>query len=337
VLVLAELPGDLGERLGRGLDVAVQSAPPLADAELAARVVGCDGLLTLLTHEVGERTFAAADRLRIVANCAVGVDNVDLAAAARRGVVVTHTPAVLTEDTADLTWALILMAVRRLGAAERLLRAGRFDGWRLDLALGEPLAGKLLGVVGAGRIGQAVLRRASVFGVATAYTSRRRLPPAAEQDLGTRWLPLDALFAEADIVSLHLPLTAETRHLVDQRRLAAMRRGAVLINTARGPIVDEAALVAALRSGQLSAAGLDVFEREPRVHPGLLELENAVLLPHVGSATTRTRYRMAESCVESLRSLLVEGRLPAQALGAGAPGAAAGERAQPAASARGRR
>lgn len=316
VLVLSELPPPLLARLRARLDVEVRPEPPLDDAGVAARVAAArpHGLLALLTHRVGERTLAAADRLRIVANCAVGIDNVDVEAAARRGVVVTHTPAVLTEDTADLAWTLILMSLRRLSSAERLLRAGAFDGWRLDLGVGESLAGKLLGVVGAGRIGQAVLRRAPAFGMRTVYTSRTQLPRDHEQELATRWLPLDALLATADVVSLHLPLTPDTRHLLDAERLARMKRGAVLVNTARGPLVDEAALVAALRAGHLGGAGLDVFEDEPRVHPGLLELDCVTLLPHVGSATVSARFAMAESCADSLLALLADGRPPALAV-----------------------
>jgi glyoxylate reductase len=228
----------------------------------------------------------------VVANVAVGYDNIDVAACARRGVVCTNTPGVLVESTADIAYGLILMATRRLGEAERMVRSGATWSWSMFYMLGMGLQGKTLGIVGLGQIGTATARRARAFGMRIAYAGRRRADPALEAELGAALLDLDELLATADVVSIHCPLSAETRHLIDARRLALMRPTAYLVNTARGPIVDEAALAAALRAGSIAGAGLDVFEREPIVEPGLLDLENVVLIPHLGSATIETRTAM---------------------------------------------
>ncbi|MGB5816312.1 MAG: D-glycerate dehydrogenase [Thermoanaerobaculia bacterium] len=310
VLVLADLPGQGVERLAELCDVEVRPQGVESEDELAELVPGVHGLLTLLMHRVGEKALSAADSLEAVANCAVGVDNIDLEAARRHDVVVTNTPGVLTEDTADLTWALILSVLRGVVSGDRFLRRGDFRGWRPQLLLGRSLQSVVLGVVGAGRIGQAVLHRAAAFGVRTLYASRSRLPEERERVMGTEWRELAALLAESDVVSLHLPLNEETRHLMDRRRLAAMKPGSVLVNTARGPLVDEAALAAALAAGHLAGAGLDVYEHEPRVDPDLLLMENVVLLPHLGSATRETRIRMADCCCEDLITVLVEGQRP---------------------------
>jgi glyoxylate reductase len=260
--------------------------------ELRREVAGAGAVLTLLGDRVDEGFLAAAGpQLRCVANVAVGFDNVDLAAAARRGVVVTNTPGVLDDATADLTLALLLAAVRRLGEGERLIRAGRPWRWGMDFMLGSDLRGKRLGIVGLGNIGARVAERARAFGMAIAYCNRHEAAAAAA--LGAELLGLDDLLASADVVSLHCPLTEETRHLIGPRELALMKPTATLINTARGPIVDEAALAAALAAGEIAAAGLDVYEREPEVEPALLGLENVVLAPHLGSATVETRTAMA--------------------------------------------
>jgi glyoxylate reductase len=322
VLVLSELPEPLRERLGAACDVVARPSGVLDEAAVAALAAetaaaapaGLDGLLTLLIHPVGERVFAAAPDLVIVANCAVGLDNVDLAAARRRGVTVTHTPDVLTDDTADLTWALLLAVARRLVEADRAVRAGRFDGWRPDGFLGRALAGSTLGVVGAGRIGRAVLGRAAGFGIRRIYASRSALPAAVEAELGAERRALAALLAEADFVSLHLPLTADTHHLIDADAFAAMKPGSFLVNTSRGAVVDEAALAAALGAGHLAGAGLDVYEHEPAIHPDLLTHPGVVLAPHIGSATVATRTRMAEMCVQALIARLTLGRRPAHAV-----------------------
>ena len=230
------------------------------------------------------------------------MNNIDLAAAAARGVWATNTPGVLTDATADLAFGLLLSAARRIPESERFLREGRFDGWAPLLFLGADDAGATLGIVGMGRIGQAMARRARAFGMEIVYAGRSRRPPEEEQ--GARFVPLDELLATSDFVSLHCPLTPATHHLLDAKALARMKPGAIVINTARGPVVDEAALVEALRDGHLGGAGLDVFEEEPKVHPGLLALDNVVLTPHTGSATRGTRLRMAEMVCEDVERVL---------------------------------
>lgn len=315
VLVLADLPGEGIRRLERSCEVVTVPEGLSTEEEIAEALPGFHGLLTLLTQPVGETALAGGDVLRIVSNCAVGVDNIDLDAARRRGVIVTNTPAVLTDDTADLTWALILSLLRGVVSGDAFVRRGEFTGWRPKLLLGRSLGGITLGVVGAGRIGRAVMSRARAFGVRTLYTSRTRLDPGRESELGVDWRPtLETLLAAADVISLHVPLTDDTRHLVDARALAAMRPGAFLVNTSRGQLVDEAALTRELASGRLGGAGLDVFEREPEIHPGLADLENVVLLPHIGSATHETRGRMADCCCEDLETVLLRDERPARSL-----------------------
>lgn len=267
-------------------------------------LAGADALLPLLTERVDAALLAAAPRLRVVACATAGYEHVDVAACRARGVVVTHTPDVLTGATADLTWALLLATVRRLPQAERNLRAGEFTGWGFGDYLGGDLEGATLGIFGMGRIGQAVARRAAGFGMRVVYHSRTPLQTEVEAALGARFVDADALLAESDVLSLHAPLTPATRHWVDAAALRRMRRGAYLVNTARGPLVDEAALADALASGQLAGAGLDVYEEEPRVQPRLLALPNVVLLPHIGSATERTRLAMATLAVRNARAVL---------------------------------
>jgi lactate dehydrogenase-like 2-hydroxyacid dehydrogenase len=266
----------------------------LTTAELHAAVAGVDGAVVSLGNRVDDAFLdASGPRLRVVANIGVGYDNVDVAACAARGVTVTNTPGVLTDATADLAFALVLMSTRRLGEAERLIR-GRMP-WRfgLDFMLGTGIAGKTLGIVGLGQIGSAVARRARASGMEIAYTGRHTASAELEREFSARFVTLDELLATADVVSIHAPLTPETRHLIDAAALARMKRTAYLVNTSRGAVVDEAALVEALRAGTIAGAGLDVYEHEPEVHPGLLELDNVVLLPHLGSATTETRTAMA--------------------------------------------
>ncbi len=267
---------------------------PLATAELHAAIAGADAVVTLL-HDTVDAAFldAAGPDLRIVANVAVGVDNIDVEACRARGVIATNTPGVLTDATADLTLALILMATRRLGEAERLVRRGERWSWSMTFHLGRGLRGKRLGIVGLGQIGTAVARRCHTLGMEIVYTGRRRAEPELEVALEAHFVTFDALLETSDVVTLHCPLTPETRHLIDAAALRAMKTSAFLVNTTRGPVVDEAALADALRHGVIAGAGLDVFEQEPEVHPGLLELENAVLLPHLGSATVETRGEMA--------------------------------------------
>jgi len=247
---------------------------------------------------------AAGPQLRVVANVAVGYNNIDVAACAARGVLVTNTPGVLTDATADIAMALILMATRRLGEGERVIRSQVGWRWHMHYMLGTGLQGKTLGIVGLGQIGTATARRARAFGMAIAYSGRRRADPAVESELGARFTDFDELLATSDVVSLHCPLTPETTHLITAARLRQMRSDAFLVNTTRGPVVDEGALAEALASGVIAGAGLDVFEHEPEVHPGLLELENAVLIPHLGSATIETRTAMAVLAARNAAAVL---------------------------------
>ena len=277
----------------------------LSADELHDAISGADAVVTLLHDRVDEAFLeAAGPQLRVVANVAVGYDNVDVDACHRRGVVVTNTPGVLTEATADLAFALLLMVTRRLGEGERLVRTGFRWSWSLDFHLGSGIQGKTLGIVGLGQIGTAVARRGRAFGMRIVYTRRHRADAALEQELDASFLPLDELLAASDVVSLHCPLTPETRHLIDAGRLRRMRPTAFLVNTTRGPVVDEEALVEALGGGIIAGAGLDVFEHEPDVHPGLLRLENVVLEPHLGSSTVETRTAMAELAARNAVAVL---------------------------------
>lgn len=291
--VTAPLPGQAPEMLAAAGEARSGDAERLERGALLKLVEGVDVAVTMLYDRVDDGLLdAAGPGLRGVCNVAVGFDNVDLAACARRGVVVTNTPGVLDDATADIAFGLILAATRRLGEGERLLRAGKPWRWGMGFMLGHGLRGARLGIVGLGGIGSRVAHRGRAFGMEIAYASRSESPHAAELE-ATR-LDLDELLATSDVVSLHTPLTPATRHLIGARELALMKPTATLVNTARGAVVDEAALAEALRDRVITAAGLDVFEKEPQVHPGLLELENAVLVPHLGSATVETRTAMAE-------------------------------------------
>jgi glyoxylate reductase len=269
-----------------------ETALPLG--ELHAAIAGADAVVTLLHDRVDEAFLdAAGPQLRVIANVAVGYNNVDVAACAARGVTVTNTPGVLTDATADIAMALILMVMRRLGEGERVIRSQTPWRWHMHYLLGTSLQGKRLGIVGLGQIGTATARRARAFGMEIAYSGRRRTDAAVEAELGARFIGFDELLETSDVVSLHCPLTPETTHLITAERLRQMRSDAYLVNTTRGPVVDEGALAEALAAGVIAGAGLDVFEREPDVHPGLIGLENAVLIPHLGSATIETRTAMA--------------------------------------------
>ncbi len=266
---------------------------PMTLEELYAAVAGADAVVTLLHDRVDDAFLdAAGPGLRVVANVAVGYDNIDVPACTRRGVVATNTPGVLVDATADIAMALILISTRRLGEAERMVREGGSWSWSMFFMLGTGLQGKTLGIVGLGQIGAATARRARAFGMRIVYAGRRRADAALEAELDATMLDLDELLATADVVSIHTPLSDATRHLIDARRLGLMKPTAHLVNTSRGPVVDEAALAAALRDGTIAGAGLDVFEREPEIDPGLRGLENVVLIPHLGSATIETRTAM---------------------------------------------
>ena len=283
--------------------------------ELRARVEGCEGVLCLLTDRVDASVLeaAAAGGCRVVANMAVGYNNVDVAAATRLGIVVTNTPGVLTEATADLAWALILGVARRVAEGDVEMRAGRFPGWGPLYMLGGDVTGRTLGLIGPGRIASAVAERAVGFKMPLLYVGRRESPSL--EALGARRVELEALLQESDFVSLHVPLADETRHLIDAKALGLMKPTAYLINTARGPVVDEPALVEALRAGRIAGAGLDVYEDEPKMARGLADCHNALLLPHLGSATHATRAAMSRIAGENLVAVL-QGRRPANPVNA---------------------
>jgi glyoxylate reductase len=312
VVVSARLTGRIREILD-GHDVIaprVDGDAVLDDATLRAELRDADALLPLLSVRVDEALLAGAPRLRIVANNAVGYDNVDLAAATRRGVVVTNTPGVLTAATADLTMALVLAAARRIGEGMGVLARGAWLGWEPEQLVGLDLDGATLGIVGLGRIGRAVAQRARAFGMRVIHTGRADAGPDGDRDRDRDRVPLDELLGASDVVSIHCPLSPATRHLIGARELALMKPDAILVNTARGAIVDEAALVDALDRGLLGGVGLDVFEHEPRVPPALLAHARVVAVPHIGSAARRTRARMAETAAQSIADLFA-GRRPA--------------------------
>ena len=303
VLVTREIPR-AGLHPLEGFDVSVLSEAPPARDDLLEAAEGAEGVLSTVTETIdGELMDAAGDGLKVVANMAVGYDNVDLGAAKERGVIVANTPGVLDETTADVAFMLLLAAARRLGEAERVLRAGRWEWWGPKLFVGPDVWGKRIGIVGLGRIGRAVARRARGFGMEVVYHNRSR-KEEAERELGARRMELDELLQTSDFVSVHTPLTGETRHLIGAEELDKMKPLAVLVNTSRGPVVDEAALADALAAGSIFAAGLDVYEEEPRVHPKLLELENVVLAPHIGSGSIETRDKMAVLAAENIRAVL---------------------------------
>lgn len=288
----------LDRLLATGWDIFVGPEEIPSRSRLLWGVGGAVGLLTLLTERIDREVMDRCPDLRVISQCATGVDNIDLAEATRRGVVVCNTPGVLTETCADFTWALMLALSRRLLEGDRLLRAGQFGGWGPLMLLGQDLHGATLGLLGMGQIARAVARRAQGFGMKVLYWSR------SPQEGFERCQDLAQLLAQADVVSVHLPLSSETRHLLDADRLAQMKPGALLINTSRGPVVDEQALAQALQRGHLGGAALDVFEEEPQVHPELLESPNTLLTPHIASASQATRERMAMLAVDNLIAVL---------------------------------
>lgn len=305
VIVTRALPASVEARLAERFGAELNGEDvPFDRARLAAAMRRCDVLAPCVTDRIDAGLIRdAGDRLRLIANFGAGTDNVDLDAARARGIAVTNTPDVLTEDTADLVMALILIGPRRLGEGERTLRAGRWRGWSPTDQLGRSLTGKALGIVGMGRIGAAVARRARASGMAVHYHNRRPVEGAE----ALHWPDLDAMLAAMDIVSLNAPYGPETHHLIDRRRLASMRRGAWLVNAARGALVDPEALVEALASGRIAGAGLDVYPGEPEVDPRLVAMENVVLLPHLGSATIETRTAMGNKVFDNIVAF-AEGR-----------------------------
>lgn len=319
VLLTRRIPAAVLARLEAACEVDLhRGETAIPPGELEARLTGKQALICLLTDSVNERVLAAGADLRIVANIAVGYDNIDVAAATRRGIAVTNTPDVLTEATAEMTWALILAATRRVAEGDRLVRRGTWTGWALDFMLGMELRGKQLGIVGMGRIGAAVASRAAAFGMRVAFHSLEGAPaPMGDSPLpvpAARAMALEELLATSDVLSLHVPLTAATRHLIDHKALARMKRSAYLVNTSRGPVVDEEALAWALDERLIAGAAIDVYEHEPSVHPRLLQLENVVLAPHLGSATTETRTAMADLAVRNVIAVL-SGQAPLTPVG----------------------
>lgn len=301
VLVTRKLPSRVIARLEHECDVDLYVGDAaISKEELLRRVAGKDAIVCLLTETIDAAVLdAAGPPLKIVANVAVGYNNIDVAACRARGIAVTNTPDVLTNACADFTWGLILAITRRLGEGERVVRAGSWGGWALDYMLGTELRGKQLGLVGLGRIGRAVAEKAPAFGMSVAYTARN----AADLPNATQ-MSLDRLLSTSDILSLHVPMTPETNHLIDQKALTRMKRTAYLINTSRGPVVDEGALAWALKERLIAGAALDVYEREPEIHTGLMSLENVLLIPHLASATTETRTAMADLAVSNVIAVL---------------------------------
>lgn len=285
----------------------------LAPEALAERVKGVQGIVSQLTDRFDAAVIEALDGVKVLANVAVGYDNIDVPAATKKGIFVTNTPDVLTETTADFAWALLMAAARRVVEGHAFVHSGHWQRWTIDLLAGQDVWGKTLGIFGLGRIGQAVARRGRGFGMRILYHDAQRAPEAVEQELAARFVSKDELLAAADYVSLHVPLTDGTRKLIGAAELEKMKPTAILVNTARGPVVDEAALAAALERKVIASAGLDVFEREPQVHPLLLQLQNVVLAPHIASASVETRRRMSMMAAENCAAAL-EGQRPANLL-----------------------
>lgn len=306
VLVTGRIPVDAIEALSAAHEVdAWDQEGPIPREELLHRAAGADGLVTLLTERVdGELLDTAGPQLRVVSNVAVGYNNIDVAACAERGVIATNTPGVLTDATADTAFALMLAVTRRFGQGERIIRSRTPWQWGMFYLLGMGIQGKILGVVGPGVIGQAMARRARAFGMSVVYSGPSAMARATEEELSARRLAFDDLLEASDVVSLHCPYRSSTHHLMGTEQFTRMKPTAFLVNTARGPIVDEGSLVQALRDGQIAGAGLDVFEDEPVVHPDLLEMENVALLPHLGSATVETRTAMAMLAAQNLLATL---------------------------------
>ena len=305
ILVTREVFDDTLAFLAESCDVeSNQTDLILAPDELALRAAGKEGILCCLTDAIDAKLLATAPNLKAVANIAVGYNNIDVAACTARGVMVTNTPGVLDDSTADFAWALMMAAARRVAELDATIRAGKWTHWQLKQWMGIDVHGATLGIIGMGRIGQAIARRATGFDMPVLYCNRTQLPAAVETRLNARWVGKDELLARADFVVLQLPYSKETHHLIGAPELATMKPSAILVNTARGGVVDDEALIDALRSGRIRAAGLDVFEGEPRLNPGFLTLDNAVLAPHVASSTDATRARMAMTAAKNLVAAL---------------------------------
>ncbi len=310
ILISSALPDEAVKLIPQGFTVEIhKGADPLPKAELIERLAGRDGLVCQIVDTIDDEVLAAAPALKVVANVAVGYNNIDVPAARRRGVVVTNTPDVLTETTADFTWALLLAAARRVVEADHYVRSGQWKQWGWEVLWGMDVHGKTLGVLGFGRIGRAVARRALGFGMRVLYNDAVPAGTDVERELRATYADRDTVLREADFVTVHTPLLPETRHLIDERALRQMKKTAIFVNAARGPVMDEAALGRALRERWIAGAGLDVFEEEPRINPALLDLSNVVLAPHIASASFDTRLAMASLAVKNCLAVL-EGKPP---------------------------
>ena len=317
VIVTRKLPSEIEDRLSTLFETTLNATDEaLSENALKKAVSECDVLVPTVTDKIDADVInAAGPNLKLIANFGAGTDHIDVAAAHAKGIVVTNTPGVLAEDTADLTMALILAVPRRLVEGDRISRAGEFSGWRPTSHLGHRVRGKKLGIVGMGRIGQAVARRAHAFGLSVHYHNRRPVPSPIEAALqATYWDDLDAMLGEIDIVSINCPSTPTTHHMFNAERFKAMSADSYIVNTSRGDVIDEAALAEALSSGQIAGAGLDVYEFEPKIHPKLLELPNVILAPHIGSSTHESRQEMGEKVLINIRAWIDGHRTPDRVL-----------------------
>lgn len=319
IFVTRRIPQPALDKLSGFFDLEIHPKPvAIARKALLSKVKDADGLLCILTEKIDSELLRAAPRLKIVATATVGTDHIDLEAAARRGIPVTYTPGVLTETCADFTWALLLSAARRLMEGDRMMRRGGYKGWDPLMLLGTDVHGKTLGILGFGRIGQAVARRALGFQMKVLYYDSRRADPETEKSLNAVYADKETVLKESDFVSIHTVLDPSTSHLIGERELKMMKPSSYLINAARGPIVDEKALVSALKKGAIRGAALDVYEKEPRTAPGLAALSNVVLAPHLSSATFETRTLMGMLAADSLIDYLVHKKMPANTVNSGA-------------------
>jgi len=310
ILISRALPEEVIARARSRADVDLHAGDkPLSKTELMARVKDREGLVCLITDTIDSSVFESCPRLKVVSNVAVGFNNIDVAAATKRGVVVTNTPDVLTETTADFAWTLLMATARRLVEADRYVRDGKFTQWEYMVLLGGDVHDKTLGIIGFGRIGRAMARRALGFNMRVLYQDAVAADPATERELRATRTDTATLLRDSDFVSIHTPLLPDTRHLINAQSLRTMKKTAYLVNASRGPVVDEAALVQALKEGWIAGAGLDVFEEEPKVHPGLMGLSNVVLAPHIASASSDTRIKMAALAVDNCLAVL-EGQTP---------------------------
>lgn len=305
ILLTREIPGPAMEKLKKKVDLEyVSEETKLTKEEIIDKIKDKDGVISMLDDPIDADVINAASKLRVISNYAVGFNNIDIKTATSRGIVVTNTPGILTNATADLAWALLMAVSRRIVEGDKFLRAGRFHCWGPKLMLGYELTGKTLGIIGMGRIGSAVARRARGFDMHVVYYKRHRLSEEEEKEIGAEYVNLDELLSKSDFVSIHAPLTDDTRHMLGEEQFKKMKRSCILVNTARGPIIDEKAMVKALKEGWIAGAGLDVYENEPYITQELLDMDNVVLEPHIGSATYEAREKMAEMVVNDCLAVL---------------------------------